>query len=62
MRMEAAEIVEGTRGGKGESVFVFGVERRGVERALRLDDRVRDVVVVLPHDPGPDRDRDDIPA
>jgi hypothetical protein len=58
--MQAAEIFERAGGGEGESVFIFRVEGGGVELALGLDDRVRNVVVVLPHDPGPDRDGDDV--
>ncbi len=46
--MQAAEIVKRTRLIEGEGEFVFAVERRRTEGAIRCDDGMRDVVIVFP--------------
>src|SRR5579871_3466511 len=58
MRVQTAEVVEGTRLREGKAEFILGVQCCGVELAGRLHDRVGNVVVVLPFDLGADRNCD----
>src|ERR1700761_3658426 len=46
--MQAAEIFVGPGLAERETIFVLGVERRGMEETVCLDDRMQDVVIVLP--------------
>src|SRR5258708_38316831 len=58
--MQAAEIFKRPCFIEGEAKLVLGVERRRMKRAIYRCNRMRDFVVVLPHDLDSDRDRDGV--
>src|SRR5215471_7257549 len=58
--MQATKIFVGASLIEGEAELLLGVERGRVELARRFDDRMRNVIVVHPHDLGPGANRDGI--
>src|ERR1700692_4246960 len=60
MRMQTAEIFKRSCFIEGEAELVLGVERRRTKRAIQRNNRMHNVILVLPHHRGSDRDRDGI--